>query len=104
MSKSFNERLQKCIARGDLTVMDLKNWFDRPYATVRTWAVLGYAPQGPGDKAALKRLATLEVAIREKRLPLSRFTERRGRPATIRKLRNDIDRRSASVPPRHTAG
>lgn len=62
---SFQQRLQRCRDRGNLTVADLGRWFDRPYATVRTWLVNGWEPgDGPVTRERMQtRLSALEAVV-----------------------------------------
>ena len=65
--KTFQQRLQRCRERGNLTVADLARWFDRPYTTVRSWLTEGWKPgDGPVTQARMEeRLARLEAVVRE---------------------------------------
>lgn len=63
---TFQQRLARCVERGNLTVADLRRWFDRPYATVRSWLTEGWEPgDGPVTQARMEeRLARLETVLR----------------------------------------
>lgn len=67
MSKSFTERLQTCMDRGDLTVADVARLFDRERRTVSDWVHHGRLPTGARAQEADDRLTELEAAIRDKR-------------------------------------
>jgi len=62
---TFQQRLQRCRERGNLTVADLARWFDRPYATVRSWLTEGWEPgDGPVTRRRMEeRLRLLECTI-----------------------------------------
>lgn len=60
---SFSTRLNKCLQQADLTIMDLRHWFDRPYPTVSSWVLKGRKPRGPAGREAHKRLEILESCI-----------------------------------------
>lgn len=65
MTSTFQQRLQRCRDRGNLTVADLGRWFGRPYPTVRTWLVNGWEPgDGPVTRRRMQaRLVALEHAV-----------------------------------------
>src|SRR3954469_8550036 len=94
----FAKRLNWCIKEGNLTVADLQHWFDRPYATVRTWVFDARVPRGPSGRAAFNALKVLETKIR-RGLVVPSALSNDARPAYIRKLRHDAfglsDTRSA---------
>lgn len=74
--KTFQQRLKACQRGGNLTVADLARWFDRPYATMRTWVQSGINPGGgPLDREnATELLVVLEQQIkRGKHFPLKRM-------------------------------
>ena len=78
---AFQQRLRRCVERGNLTVSDLARWFDRPYATVRCWFVVGREPAGGPVTArrAYERLAALEQVVRDQSLrdlPMRQRAER----------------------------
>ena len=66
-SPTFAQRLVAVQKRGRLTVMDLSIWFQRPYHTVRCWALHGVEPWGPDGETAKRRLGQLEALIKKKR-------------------------------------
>lgn len=67
---TFQQRLRRCVERGNLTVADLCRWFDRPYATVRCWLVAGREPSGGPVtvRRAREKLVALELAVRDRSL------------------------------------
>lgn len=67
---AFQQRLRRCVERGNLTVSDLARWFDRPYATVRSWLAAGREPSGGPVtvRRAQSRLEALEQAVRDRSL------------------------------------
>ena len=80
---TFQQRLARCVERGNLTVADLERWFGRPYATVRSWLVDGWEPgDGPVTRrAALVSLERLERVVSRnagelQALPMRRRAER----------------------------
>ena len=77
---TFQDRLKKVMAGGNLRVADLARWFERPHATVRSWVNDGYQPNGgPHDnKAILSALEKLERLVAGKRLfPVPRLAPRK---------------------------
>ena len=96
----FTKRLRWCLKHGNMTVADLKHWFDRPYATVRMWVFDARTPRGPSGKSADLLLRQLEARIR-KGLTIPSTLSSHERPAYVRKLRHG---HSAGVPAPHTAG
>jgi transposase-like protein len=78
---AFQQRLRRCVERGNLTVSDLARWFDRPYATVRSWLAAGREPSGGPVtvRRAYERLAALEQVVRDQSLrdlPMRQRAER----------------------------
>ena len=80
---TFQERLRRCVERGNLTVADLARWFDRPYPTVRSWFKDGWEPgDGPATRLRMEDLLTrLETITRQngaelRRLPMANRAER----------------------------
>ncbi len=59
----FQKRLRRVMRDGDLTISDLRNWFERPYHTVRSWIAYGRTPHGPSGRQALHDLQNLEELI-----------------------------------------
>ena len=50
MSRTFQERLCRCMADGNLHTADLARWFGRSHATVRGWVDDNRQPRGgPSD-------------------------------------------------------
>lgn len=67
----LSERMTALRARGNLTYSDLRLWFDRPYPTVRAWAVGFSQPfKGAELEAVLDRLAVLERLVRIDAFPI----------------------------------
>ena len=75
---TFQQRLQRCRERGNLTVADLARWFDRPYATVRSWLTEGWEPgDGPVTRRRMEdRLVRLEGVVRAPELRALPMRER----------------------------
>ena len=90
----FAKRLRWCLKNGNMTVADLKHWFDRPYATVRTWVFEAREPRGPSGNHAHTLLAVLERKIK-RGLVIPATLSSNDRPDHIRKLRHDA---SATLP------
>ena len=67
---TFQQRLKKVMAGGNLRVADLARWFERPHATVRCWVEDGREPGGgPQDAAAVHRmLKSLETLVKGNRV------------------------------------
>ena len=79
MSLSFQQRLKKVMAGGNLRVADLARWFERPHSTVTSWVNDGWEPAGgPQDVEAVMRLLTvLEVLIkRHASFPVPRLSSK----------------------------
>lgn len=97
-SRSFKARLQACQkGGGGLTTADLRHWFGRPYATVRSWLFFDYEPTGPSGRLANYRLDLLEWAIKNNRgFPVPLDLSHYQRPRHIAGIRNDLER-DASV-------
>ena len=93
MAKTISKRLELVMEKGDLTIGDLRHWFERPYPTVHVWRYQGNEPTGPTGRLALQRLRLLEKAVERKRGPfpvpldLSKFE----RPTYIKKARHDLE-------------
>lgn len=95
-------RLAKCQQQGLLTTADLAHWFGRPYHTVRGWVAHDYLPRGPQGAEAIRRLEWLEYALSiGYGFPLSLTESQNQRPATIERIRNELERDHA--PARHPA-
>jgi transposase-like protein len=80
-SGAFQQRLRRCVERGNLTVSDLARWFNRPYATVRSWLIAGREPAGGPVtvRRAYERLSALEQVVRDQSLsdlPMRQRAER----------------------------
>lgn len=74
---TFQQRLKKVMAGGNLRVADLARWFERPHATVRSWVNDGYQPAGgPMDRDnILRQLSALELLVAKKyRFPVPRLS------------------------------
>ncbi len=86
---TFQQRLRKCMASGNLTVADLARWFDRPDPTMRSWVEQGVEPAGgPLDAAfAHATLEKLEKAIaKNSKFPVPRLSPQK-RIAYLKELR-----------------
>lgn len=68
----LSDRLSAVVDQGNLTYSDLHRWFNRPYPTVRSWAV-GYCQPAKKDelKAVFQRLEVLERLVQSPPFPLS---------------------------------
>lgn len=78
MSATFQQRLKKVMAGGNLRVADLARWFERPHSTVTSW-LGGCEPSGGAldvnDVHA--RMAKLEKLVAKKRqFPVPRLSPR----------------------------
>ncbi len=78
---TFQQRLQRCRERGNLTVADLARWFGRPYQTVRSWLTEGWEPgDGPVTRRRMEdRLGRLEGVVRSvelRQMPMRQRAER----------------------------
>ena len=97
MSDDFCDRLRKCVSKADLTTADLARWFDRPFATVRTW-VNGRTPRGPAGRLAEINLQRLVWSIRhDKGFPVPRSLNQRERINYILERRDGASR-NARIP------
>ncbi len=65
------DRLLAVRTAGNLNFSDLHRWFNRPYPTVRSWAV-GYCEPttGPEREATLARLEVLENLVKSPPFPV----------------------------------
>ena len=100
---TFKERLQEAMRRGDMTVADLRSWFERPYPTVRYWLFLSrpdWEPSGPRGRLFKQQLKLLEYGIEHGLgFPIPENLSITGRPQYIRGQRHAINARvSASDP------
>lgn len=76
---TFQQRLEKAMAGGNLRVADLARWFERPHSTVTSWLKSGYQPAGgPMDRDTIaSQLHDLEILIRaKKKFPMPRLSPR----------------------------
>ena len=74
---TFQERLQRLLHHGNLTIADLARWLDRPHPTVSGWVKFGKEPgSGPLDAAMVyAQVAALEKLLKKKRgLPIPRLS------------------------------
>lgn len=77
---------------GRMTVSDLARWFERPYPTVRTWALEGKEPWGPDGEEAYRLLDLLEKAIRShKNFPVPLGMSKSQRCTYITRARHELD-------------
>ena len=76
---TLEERLQRLLERGNLTVADLARWLDKPDPTVRGWVRGSNIGLPPLDTAyVLARVKQLETLIKRKRgLPVPRMSARK---------------------------
>ncbi len=76
--RTFQQRLARCVERGNLTVADLSRWFGRPYQTVRSWLTDGWEPgDGPVTRRYIGvRLARLETVVRRNAIELQKLPMR----------------------------
>ena len=106
---SFSQRLQRALKRAGMTPGDAHHWFARPRSTVTTWCK-GRSPRGPIGTLAGYHLALLEKALKEKieGLPVPAEMNYQRRPAYVRGLRDEIERRArrarAGLPGMRAAG
>lgn len=97
----FGDRLRSAMERGDLTISDLANWFDRSVPTVRYWVKHGSGVYAVGvvSRARLyARLALLEQAVKKSIFPAD--VPRTDRPAYIVRIRDELERLSTADPAR----
>lgn len=76
---TFQQRLKKVMAGGNLRVADLARWFERPHSTVTSWVNDGYEPAGgPLDRdTVLLLLVKLERLVAGKKVfPVPRLGPR----------------------------
>ena len=89
---TFQARLRKCMAHGNLTVADLARWFERPHPTMRSWVEQGVEPAGGPLDAAFAH-ATLErlekLIARNSKFPVPRLSPQK-RIAYLKELRGSI--------------
>lgn len=106
---SFQDRAQKAMTKGDLTVSDLRTWFGRPYATVWQWVNSGWEPGrvaghqskkvSSSGKKAISDLELLEQALKVKLFPAPDHISQRLRRDYVRNAYNAAGR--ARVPQAH---
>lgn len=72
---AFKARLLAAQRAGNMTVADLQRWFDRSYATVRSWTEGAEPGGGPIDREhAMQMLGLLEELIKRKKgFPIPRL-------------------------------
>ena len=108
---TFQKRAKQAMKVGDLTVSDLRHWFDRPYTTVWRWVNSGWEPGLLGTRKKRTKdgvraetdLALLERAIAAKLLPLPEHVGPGNdvRPALIRNIYHAAGR--ARLPQAHSS-
>jgi hypothetical protein len=99
----FTRELRACRDKADMTISDLAIWFDRPWATVKTWVNDARTPAGPAARDARIMLDLLKVAIRHSPgLPVPARMSWRDRTAHVRGIR-DAARRNARLSPMRAA-
>ena len=89
--RSFSERLQAVLSKGNLRVADVARIFARPHSTVNGWAQRGLNPSGgPADvEDAYVMLGKLESYLqRSKMLPVPTKLSPLNRIKFIKKLRH----------------
>lgn len=73
---NISKRLNKVMLEGNLNIIDLARWFNRPFATVRGWVrgrEMRASPQDGG--LVIERLKLIERRIRKRAgLPVPQFT------------------------------
>lgn len=90
---SVTAQLEWCLKHGQLTVADLAHWFSRPHMTVKSWLVDGREPRGPQGVEALRRLALLREAIRQRQFfPVDAGLSQHARPEYITKAYGQLSR------------
>lgn len=89
----LTKRLVRAMRVGDLTVADLAAWFQIPYPTMRSWALLDRTPRrgSPRAKLAERRMRLLELAI-GKGLPAPQTLSAQERPRYIGRVRDGFER------------
>jgi hypothetical protein len=100
--KSFSQRLGICLRKGQMTMGDLRWWFDRSYATTASWVKDTRRPRNTARGAeAWRRLEMLEKAIAaQKGFPVPHTISLLARPRYIEKLFHD---NSAAVSRKNTS-
>ena len=88
---TFQQRLQRLLDTGNMTVADLARWFGKPHATVLGWVRGGNLGLPPLDAAFVTaEVERLETLIRKKRgLPVPRMSARK-RIAYVNDLRSTL--------------
>lgn len=98
----FGDRLRTCMKLGHLSVADLSEWFETPYATAYTWVYHGRKPRDTYAKEVYARLSWLEKAVRSSEggwiVPFG--VSLRNRREQLRKVRDAVSER---VPVRRPA-
>lgn len=107
---TFQDRAQRVMEKGDLTIGDLRTWFGRPYATVWQWVNSGWTPGRSGantkkinqsGRRALADLDLLETALKIDLFPLPDHISRSLRPDYVRKAYHAAGR--ARLPQAHSS-
>src|ERR1700693_1366438 len=92
--KSIKQRLERTMKVGRMTVSDLSRFFERPYPTVRSWALFDVEPHGPDGEEAYRVLDLLERAIENnRRFPVPLGMSKAQRCTYITKARHELDPR-----------
>lgn len=68
----LSDRMSAVLDRGNLTFSDLHRWFNRPYPTVRSWAV-GYCTPVNKDELQdiIQKLEVLERLVQSPPFPIA---------------------------------
>jgi hypothetical protein len=66
----LHQRLERCREVGGLTLANIALWLDEPASTVKGWTIYQHYPQSYKLEYLLKKLADLELAIKEANGPL----------------------------------
>lgn len=101
---AFQERLRRVLADGGLRVADLARWLDRDHATISGWTKGVTPTAAPGVlNALINRLAQLEIAISERKLPLPAYVAKDRRLRYLARLKGQMARRAKRVVANHDA-
>ena len=85
------DRLNRLLARGNLSIADLARWLDRPHATVSTWVHDRGSPAGTlqDREHILKEIVRLETMLKHGHgLPVPHLPTREARLGYIANLRS----------------
>jgi hypothetical protein len=100
----FGSKLHALMRQGNMTTADAVLWFERPYATVYSWAWQNNVPRFPYDARAWARLHLLEHYMRRpgrKLIPLDdNLSQKVDRGDTVRKALADALKRFPQFAPK----